>query len=146
MTRVKTADDNFERASALADYLDAARQPGHSGMRLGEIISMLEACDVGARVEFDFGGFEPTELDSYRGYYSDLAIGFSESGGMTAGALLAELRDADGAVFEGYKGGEYRMDRSTPVWVANHGRVHGVAVIGVNDQGWRVVLRTAMID
>jgi hypothetical protein len=144
-TRIKDNDPFLERAWSVADALQAARQPAHQGMRLGEMIDALAVCDPKHRVEFDFGGFEPSGIDSYRGYYSDLALSFSENGLDVAG-LLAELRDADGGVFEGYKGGEYRMDRSTPVWVANPGRSHGVAVVGVDAHSWRVVIRTALID
>lgn len=145
MPRVKTDDDAYEKASAMSDYLDAVRQPLHRGMRLGDLIAALEPAKSDSHVEFDFGGLQPTGIDSYRGYYSDLALSFGEDG-MTVGQLLAELRDADGATFEGYKGGDFQMDKSTPVWVANYGRSHGVAVIGVDDQEWRVVIRTAMID
>ena len=145
MARIKTDDEALEKASALADYLDAVRQPLHRGMRLGEIIDALASVKPDANVEFDFGGLRPTGVDSYRGYYSDLALSYGDEG-MTSGLLLNELRDAVGATFEGYKGGEFRMDKSTPVWVANYGRSHGVAVIGIDDQGRRVVIRTAMID
>lgn len=144
--RVKTDDLEYERACSVADYLQAVREGTHEGMRLGAIISALEAANPDARVEFDFGGFEPTGIDSYRGYYSDLAIGFGEHSGLNAGQLLRELQDANGKTFEGYKGGDYVMDTDTPVWVANHGRSHGVAIVAVEAQSWRVVLRTALID
>lgn len=144
-TRIKTDDEKLEQAYVFADALQAARQPLHNAMRLGDIIDALSDVKPATRVEFDFGGLEPTGVDSYRGYYSDLAIGYAESG-IDAGKLLADLRDADGHVFEGYKGGEYHMDRSTPVWVANWGRSHGVAVVSIEDQGWRVLIRTAMIE
>jgi len=114
-------------------------------LRLGDIIDALEGANEGLSVEFDFGGFAPQEIDSYRGYYSDLALSFSEKG-TKVGDLLRELRDADRAVFTGYKGGEYRMDRSTPVWVANYGRCHGVAVVGVEILPHVVVLHTAKIE
>lgn len=143
--RVKTDDPKLEQAYALADYLQATREGTHEGMRLGEIIEALKVFEPATRVEFDFGGFEPTGLDSYRGYYSDLAIGFG-SEGLNAGQLLAELQGAVGKTFEGYKGGKYEMDLSTPVWVANYGRSHGVAVVYVEAQSWRAVLRTALID
>lgn len=145
MARVKSDDPAYEKASALADMLDAARQPRHPAMRLGDIIDALEPVKSNVRIEFDFGGFEPTGLDSYRGYYSDLALSFGDEG-MCVADLLAELKDADGNVFTGYKGGDYRMDRSTPVWVANYGNSHGVAVVAVEDQEWRIILRTALID
>lgn len=146
MTRIKTDDLALEAAYGLADSIDAARQPLHPSMRLGDIIDALAACKPSSDVEFDFGGLHPTGVDSYRGYYSDLALGYGENGGLNAGDLLKELRHADGAVFTGYKGGDYRMDRNTPMWVANWGRCHGVAVVAVEDQDWRVVIRTQMID
>lgn len=144
-TRIKSDDPEYERACGLADMTQSARQSAPPAMRLGELIDALEACEPESQVTFDFGGFEPTGIDSYRGYYSDLALSFGDQG-LLAGKLLAELRDADGGVFEGYKGGKYRMDRSTPVWVANYGRSHGVAVVAVEDQDWRVLIRTALID
>lgn len=145
-TRVRTDDAACERACGLADALHAARQPLHRGMRLGEIIDAMSSAKADADVEYDFGGLGVDGVDSYRGYYSDLALSFVDGDGMKAGPLLEVLRAADGKVYTGYKGGDYRMDRDTPVWVANYGRSHGVAVVGVEDQGWRVLIRTALID
>jgi hypothetical protein len=144
-TRIKSHDEKLERSYALADAMQAARQPLFPALRLGDIIDALHLVKPESRVEFDFGGLEPTGVDSYRGYYSDLALGFGEDG-KNAGDLLSELTSADGAVFKGYKGGEYRMNRDTPVWVANYGDSHGVAVVAVEDQDWRVQLRTQLID
>jgi hypothetical protein len=146
MARVKTDDEQMEKAHAFADALDAMRAAAPTtAMRLGAIIDALSAARQDASVQFDFGGFEPSDVKSYRGYYSDLAIGFSDNG-LDLPSLLNELRQADGGTFEGYKGGDYRMSRDTPVWVANYGNSHGVAVVAVEDQDWRVVLRTALID
>jgi hypothetical protein len=60
------------------------------------------------------------ELDSYRGYYSDLAFEPSESG-ETVASLLNRCQAAMGEVFQGYKGGDYVMGRNTPLWIANYG-------------------------
>lgn len=146
-TRIKETDEKLEAAYGFADAVQAMRQPRHPAMRLGNIIDALATAKPEAEVQFDFGGFGPTGVDSYRGYYSDLALSYDDQVGMlNAGDLLKELRAADGAVFTGYKGGDYRMNRSTPVWVANWGRCHGVAVVAVEDQEWRVLLRTQLID
>lgn len=146
MTRVKTDDPKLENAYSFADALDAARKPHHKGMRLGNIIEALETAKPDSIVQFDFGGFAPDGVMSYRGYYSDLALGFEKKYDVKVVDVLGWLRGAVGEVFTGYKGGDYLMDRETPVWVANYGDSHGVAVVRVDDQGWRVVLRTAMID
>lgn len=144
-TRVKTDDAELEKAHALADYLDAARNGTHKGLSLGELIDALDGIGEDTQVTFDFGGLEPTSLDSYRGYYSDLALGFADVG-LKVGELRKELKDAVGGTFTGYKGGDYEMDRATPVWVSNYGQSAGVAIVGVEHQRWRVILRTALID
>lgn len=127
--------------------LEEGRQASHAGMRLGALVKALEAVPEGHWVMFDFGGLTPTDCDSYRGYYSDLAIGFEEDKpGPTAGEFAKRLRDCIGQTFTGYKGGDFTMAEDTPVWVANYGKTSGTAVIGVEDQGWRVLLRTACIE
>lgn len=99
MARVTTTDSEYEKASALADLIDTARQPSHQGLRLGDIIDALKAAKRDSRVEFDFGGLEPTGIQSYRGYYSDLALSYADEG-LSAGDLLHVLELADGDVFE----------------------------------------------
>lgn len=90
---------------------------------LGMLIDVLAARAPDQHVWFDFGQLVPTDVDSYRGYYDHLAIGFAEDMAPTVGAFLPKLRDAVGAKFHGYKGGEYRMTRDTPLWAAKPG--HG---------------------
>jgi hypothetical protein len=65
----------------------------------------------------------PGSLDSYRGYYEQLAIE-PEMGGdgkkVTVEEFLKRLEEAVGATFTGYKGGEFTMDRDTPIWIAEY--------------------------
>ena len=67
----------------------------------------------------------PTGLDSYRGYYADLAIEYTavrpDTKGLTVGELLEKARNAVGATFTGYKGGEFVMDEDTPIWISPYG-------------------------
>lgn len=101
---------------AMVDGMNAAWQKERSAsqMTLGGLIAALEAMEPGVEVA------NLNAAHSYRGYYCDLAF---ERGPGTrpAGALLAEARAAMGEVFEGYKGGEYVMGATTPVWVAEYG-------------------------
>lgn len=115
-------------------------------MSLGEMIAALRACNPDSDIFFDFGGLHPTDVDSYRGYYDDLAIGFSDDSGSSVKRLLSELEPAVGSTFSGYKGGDFRMHDGTPMWVANYGRCHSTAVVGVRDLGWGVVIDTAHTD
>lgn len=101
---------------------------------LGELIAALGKAKADQPVLFDFCDLAPCGVDSYRGYYDHLAIGHkvqSHTEPVVVAQILAELTLANGSYFTGYKGGEFRMGPSTPVWVANYGRSHATAVTGV---------------
>ena len=114
-------------------------------LTLGDMIRLLDRVEKPeTTVRFDFGRLKPRELDSYRGYYDQLALGWWESEkDVTVAELLVECRKAVGNTFDGYKGGEYKMTLSTPLWVANYGDCHDTAIVGVVDAGWQVVIETA---
>lgn len=90
------------------------RERAETQMTLGKLIAALEAMAPSDMVANLSGAH------SYRGYYMDLA--FERGEGMRdAGGLLAECKEAMGAVFEGYKGGEFVIGALTPLWVASYG-------------------------
>lgn len=91
-------------------------------LTLGDIITKLELLSPDTPILFDFGP-SPTKLDSWRGSYAELALGFTDTTPNTVGNLLTECLSAVNRTFLGYKGGEYTMDRQTSVWVANYGEV-----------------------
>lgn len=96
-----------------------------------------------ATVRFDFEYLFPTEIDSWRGSYDELALNFISDGEeLTVSAFLRILKEAIGKSFTGYKGGEYIMNEYTPVWAANYGNSGNTAVINVMDRGYLVVLVT----
>jgi len=130
---------------------------------LGEIIEQLEGCELKnskdefKSVEFDFVGAVPTNLDSWRGSYDELALGFKLSGydnndehfaNTDVDSLLKELKSAfeGDKTYCGWKGGDYIMTEKTPVWVANSGNAGNTAIIGVVDDGWRILLMTAYCE
>src|SRR5690606_12034716 len=55
----------------------------------------------------------------YRGYYERLAV--EPASNVTVGEMLADLRGAIGATYEGYKGGEYEMGEWSDVYLAEYG-------------------------
>lgn len=115
-------------------------------LNLGQLICKLKKCKSDAKVRFDFGGFVPDGLDSYRGYYNQLALGFCEDKEVTVAELLLEARATLGKSFSGYKGGDYVMDHGTSLWVSNYGQAHDTAIVGVTDCGWHVVINTAYFN
>lgn len=135
-----------QMAKARAKVLETSPQ-----LSIGEMLARLEAADGSLPVEFDFGG-APTTLDSWRGSYEEIAIGFEPKGETlpTAHQLCTDLVFAIGKTYQGYKGGDFTMGRTTPVWVANYG--HSWAkdpeddcrgVVGVRVEVGRVVIETA---
>lgn len=109
---------------------------------LGALIDALKRRDATHSVYFDFAGFVPAGIDSYRGYYDHLAIGFASAFAKPVTALLGDLLACDGQTFEGYKGGRYRMNLDTPIWVANRGETGSTAIVGIADAEWVTVIRT----
>lgn len=100
---------------------------------LGELIAKLEGQDPEARLAVQHHGefFAVDGADSYRGYYSDLAIEPVAREFGTVADGLEILRGAVGTTFEGYKGGEYRMGSRTLVWVDTYGTCTEQGVTGV---------------
>lgn len=90
-------------------------------MKLGEIIDFLKMCRPALQIRFDFGAAVPTVLDSYRGTYAHLAVGYMD-GSKDVGDFLRECKNAVGKKFTGWRGDkEYGMGVDTEVWVAHRG-------------------------
>lgn len=123
-------------------------------MTLGEVIDELKRAEPGGIVQFDFCYTAPTTVGSYRGCYSDLAIGWqpatydseSETHWPLATTILERLESAVGKTFEGYKGGDYHMDRDTPLWVANYSDAGGTSIVRVSHEYGTVILHTEKTD
>ncbi len=129
----------------LVDMLgdSMARERSNYHVTLGGLIARLEQTDSATPVVFDCGG-APHEPDSYRGYYSDLALS-AHGDEVTAGKLLAELKAANGTTFQGYKGGDFTMGNDTPLWCAEYGCC-GLAIIDAQTIDGKLVLKTKQID
>lgn len=94
-----------------------------------------------ALVFFDDHNFVPSNIDSWRGSYDELAfewvdLRYKSLTPMTVKFLLKLLQNAIGKTFTGYKGGEFVMGKNTPLWVANYSCSEGwkggtQAVVGV---------------
>lgn len=121
--------------------------PNFGSLTLGQILKELKSHEPGAEVYFDFEHARPVNIDSYRGYYEDLSLGFDfSSQPMKCEELVKLLRGCIGRSFEGYKGGEYTMDEETTVWVANHGNTGGTAITRISGTSLIVVLHTELVD
>jgi len=94
-------------------------------------------------VRYDFEYLFPTAIDSWRGSYAELALNFESNGEeLPVSKFIELLKSAVGKTFEGYKGGDFTMDESTPIWVANCGNSGNTAVVDVLDCKYVVILVT----
>lgn len=117
-------------------------------LTLGQLITALEKQPPQNNVRFDFCGFVPTTLDSWRGRYQDLAVGFDANTSKTVEQFLAECKEAIGKQFIGYKGGEYIMRESTPVYVELYGMYHSptTGITKVVGDEYDTILKTSICD
>jgi hypothetical protein len=116
-------------------------------MKLGELIKAIERVSADRCVYIEPYGLTPGWFSSYRGYYDQLALGYRTGHDrVNAGELLALARAACGDTFEGYKGGSYRMDADTEVWLSNYGETSGVSLARVEITDWCVYLHGEKVD
>ena len=101
------------------------RERSQTDLTLGAFIALLESLSPDATV-VGLG-----ELMSYRGYYCDLAFE-PTADERTVADLLAECRTAMGRTFEGYRGGDYQMGETTPLWVCSYGVSGGPRLTGLS--------------
>ena len=104
---------------AMSEMGRATRSDYH--LTLGGLIKQLESLPPGLPVKFDWNGEYPFQEMSYRGYYSDLAFDWRESPITDVTRLLSLSQDALDSTYEGYKGGDFVMDKATPLWAAPYG-------------------------
>ena len=107
-------------------------------MTLGEIIDTLEQMPTDVPVKYSDGNI-PGSFESWRGIYAVLTL-TPDGDGITAGELLKMAIKADGGTFEGYKGGEYIMNRKTPVWADDYGYCSGYGITGCKVSNDEVIL------
>ncbi len=113
----------------MVDYMNAAMKGARSGyhVTLGELIEACELVDAEVLVMYE-DGTSPASPDSYRGYYSDIALA-GQTEKKTAGDLLKELREVIDTELTGYNGGEFMMGADTPLWKSPYGECSDLAIV-----------------
>ena len=115
-------------------------------LNLGQLIELLKKVDPEKDILFDFCHFKPADLNSYRGYYYHLAIGYAQDHEINVAQFLNRLLDIRNRTLTGYKGGEWLMCDETPVWVSPYGVGHNTIISGVTEYCDAVIIETAYKD
>lgn len=111
-------------------------------LKLGEIIQFLASCDPDKNCQFDFARIGLEFINSSRGSYDELAIGYKDNSCRQVKNVLTEFEACVGTSFEGYKGGNYQMGLDTLVWVDNWGDWTGTALKGIVENDFEVIFLT----
>lgn len=112
------------------------------GEAISKLKSLVDVCGGDTQVVFDFCNMVPTTLDSWRGVYSELALGYEYGGARTVGELLEIFESALGSTFSGYKGGDSVMTADTTLWVANYGNSGSTVIVDITHGGYEIVIHT----
>jgi len=152
-------ENPFGLQSILTNAVNKMRQESFKTseqLTLGEIILKLEAIkNPKLPVLFDIKKYHPTGIDSWRGSYNELALEYESKGKtMLLSDFLKMLKDTIGKTLTGYKGGDFLMGKTTPVWVANYGEVSGIrrdgykdtAIINIIEAKSAVIIKTKAIE
>jgi len=127
---------------AMSDALKTQRADYQ--LTLNDAIIKLTGLNTDLPVIFDFdNNYGPSSPDSYRGYYSDLAFE-PVSQTVPVSQFMAMCQEALGKTFTGYKGGDFLMDKNTPLWCASYGNT-GPAIIDLSISAENVILITKHI-
>lgn len=113
-------------------------------LTLGQAISRLNLFNKTLRVVFDWSRLAPCNPDSYRGYYSDLALAECEKH-ITVHDFSEMLKECLDKSFYGYKGGDFIMDKDTPLWAAEYGS-SGRAIMRLEKRDESVLILTKYLD
>lgn len=95
------------------------------------LVDNMEPDEDHTWLSFEFGSCGVTGIDSFRGYYDELALSYGDDEILELADFLGILKDALGKTFIGYKGGDFTMHEHTPIWVANYSRTSYTKVIGI---------------
>ena len=121
-------------------------------MTIGEVIDALKTADPKHCVTFAFAGCVPTTVNSWRGIYAEAALGYEAGDYGAKEVIVKELLErleqaiAPDAEFCGWKGGDYRYNRDTPLHIDNPGRCTHTELTRVEVGEWDVTLHTEQIN
>jgi hypothetical protein len=86
---------------------------------LGKFIGDLEKLEQEKEIIIEDGVY-PDFFDSWRGSYCELALNYGEKKTCVKD-ILKKAKEALDYTMTGYKGGDFVMDKNTPIHIANYG-------------------------
>lgn len=114
-----------------------------------EVLDVLRSAEKDARVYFDFCGTFPTSVESWRGVYSEPALGWAsyshpeyKTAPKVEEVIGAIERAIDGRTFQGWKGGDYSYRDSDTLHIDNQGEYTNTEISGFDVSEHSVTILT----
>ena len=120
-------------------------------MTINKLIALLKEAKQDIRVYFSFCSCIPDTVNSWRGIYSEPALGWNPSGySANTGSgfapsvedFIKELENSLNKQYCGWKGGEYSYDGNEPLHIDNEGECTYTEISSVEIKEWEVILHT----
>ena len=127
--------------NAMNDQNCRTRSDYH--LTLGDLRNDLATAPDDLPVVYD-DGMGAGGFDSYRGYYTDIAIG--DGPAKLVSVWREKVAEALNTTFEGYKGGDYPASPDKPLWRAEYGSWSSVAIVATAVRDGAFVLVTKQVD
>jgi hypothetical protein len=136
-----------EKMASIKRYREAyIDNPDLRQLNLEQLMQKLKKQPKGNKVMFDFNDkICPTEFESYRGIYKDLALDYKvvpDNYGMTVAELYHEAETSCNRHFVGYKGGDFYMNEDTVIWISPYGQSSGRMLIDIVERDGKTILIT----
>lgn len=113
---------------------------------INKVLECLREANLDATVTFSFGNCKPTKVDSWRGIYSEPALGFSSDiydPNVTAESLISELeKSISGETYHGYKGGEFKFSGNDQLHIDSYGEYSETEIDKIEVHDGYVVIHT----
>lgn len=130
--------------------MNDARIDSAGNLNIGELMQKVDKYNDETPFKFTTDRFLDDEFDSYRGYYVDMYLGYSDTdkGFNTIGHLRRILNNAlDQGEMVGYKGGDYSINNETLLWLGSYGTSSdGLMIVEVIEVNGEVYIVTKEDD
>lgn len=100
------------------------RKSSAGNLSIGDMLGKLSNFEDSREFKFSNGKYLDEDYGSYRGYYEDFYIEYSdEDKGLNTIGKLKEIlnKGLDEGEMQGYKGGDFLITPDTLVWLASYG-------------------------
>lgn len=125
----------------LMEAMNKKKRADSINLTIGAMLTILDDLHDGDMIKLSNNMKLFNNFESYRGYYEDLMLDVEADGSFGEVCTVGDLRRLLNralreGIMEGYKGGEFVINKETLVWVDSYGKCNSLAVTNIlSDNG-----------